>query len=241
MRRKTAYILFGLLLFLVWIWTAEHQRQEITSLNAATFRVQQERDSALAMVTRLRKAMIDDENSSATMVRRSGRAGATVPGEPYDSTPASAPIPAASRLTNLSVLKDVGSGLTTGFTLTGEGPKHVLIRAVGPSLSTFGVHELLLADPKLELFDDQSRSIATNDNWGEAGGVTTATLNAAFAQVGAFTFASSASKDAALLVSLAPGSYTVQVHSTDNSNGVVLVEVYEVPPSDSGRATSSSK
>ena len=79
MRRKTAYTLVGLLLFMVWIWTAEHQRQEITSLNAATFRVQQERDSALAMVTRLRKAMTDDKNSSDTMMRRSGRAGATAP------------------------------------------------------------------------------------------------------------------------------------------------------------------
>jgi hypothetical protein len=47
--------------------------------------------------------------------------------------------------------------------------------------------------------------------------------------VGAFVLAGNSSKDAALLVTLAPGNYTVQVRGADGTNGVALVEVYEVP------------
>jgi hypothetical protein len=62
-----------------------------------------------------------------------------------------------------------------------------------------------------------------NDNWGG-----TPALTAAFAAVGAFVLPP-ASKDAALLATLAPGDYTAQVAGTGNTNGLVLVEVYEVP------------
>jgi len=146
--------------------------------------------------------------------------------ELYDATPPSALTPATPRLTNVSVLKNVGSGLTAGFVIDGQGNKTVLIRAVGSSLAPFGVGGLL-GDPKLELFDGQSRSIMANDNWGDTGAFTTAT--SAFAQVGAFALAHSASKDAALLVTLAPGNYTVQVRSADITTGLALVEGYEVP------------
>ncbi|MBI4623454.1 MAG: hypothetical protein HY736_09595 [Verrucomicrobia bacterium] len=56
-----------------------------------------------------------------------------------------------------------------------------------------------------------------------------AELSAAFVQVGAFALASSASKDAALFITLTPGNYTAQVRSADSTAGTILVEVYEVP------------
>jgi len=65
--------------------------------------------------------------------------------------------------------------------------------------------------------------INSNDNWG--GG---AALVAAFASVGAFGL-DAASRDAALLLSLTPGSYTAEVGAAGSGSGTALVEVYEVP------------
>ena len=68
------------------------------------------------------------------------------------------------------------------------------------------------------------RSISSNDNWSG-----TAELTAAFSQVGAFALISPSSLDAALLATLQPGQYSVQVSGVNNTTGVALVEVYEVP------------
>ena len=129
------------------------------------------------------------------------------------------------RLINVSVLKQINAGgiLTAGFVIQGLMPKQVLIRAVGPTLALapFGVGGAL-SDPKLDLFLGQT-VIASNDNWGG-----TAALSSAFSSVGAFTLGAT-SKDAALLVTLFPGSYTAQASGVAGSTGVTLVEVYEVP------------
>jgi hypothetical protein len=53
-------------------------------------------------------------------------------------------------------------------------------------------------------------------------------LTSAFTRVGAFALEAS-SKDAALVVTLPPGNYTAQVTGADNTTGIALVEVYEVP------------
>ena len=66
--------------------------------------------------------------------------------------------------------------------------------------------------------------IQGNDNWGGTSALTTA-----FSQIGAFALTNNASRDAALLVTLAPGSYTAQVSGTGGTTGVALVEVYELP------------
>lgn len=130
-----------------------------------------------------------------------------------------------SRLLNLSLRSVAGPGdqtLTAGFVIGGQTNKTVLVRAVGPSLAQFGVTGAL-ADPQLKLFDGASRSIAENNDWGGS-----AALAATFTSVGAFGLPPG-SRDAALLTSLAPGSYTAQVSGVNNSTGVALVEVYEVP------------
>jgi hypothetical protein len=160
-------------------------------------------------------------------VSGAGVDGGVVLAELYDATPTAALAAATPRLTNVSVLKETSSGLTAGFIVRGEGTKSVLIRAIGPSLAAFGVSGWL-ADPRLELFEG-ARSIATNDNWGGATSPAAAEWNAAFGELGAFALANTASRDSALLVTLQPGNYTVQVRSTDTTAGVALVEVYEVP------------
>ena len=142
--------------------------------------------------------------------------------EIYDATPVAAYTAATPRLLNVSVRKHLGSGVTMGFTVGGTGSKTILIRAVGPTLGGFGVPDTV-ADPQLALFNGASAQIGENDNWGG-----TAALTAAYAQVGAFGLPS-ASKDAALLATLAPGGYSVRVSGVATTTGVALVEVYEVP------------
>ncbi|MBI5693427.1 MAG: S8 family serine peptidase [Verrucomicrobia bacterium] len=132
---------------------------------------------------------------------------------------------AASRLANLSARAQVGTGgnlLIAGFTLSGNVPKQVLIRGVGPALASFGVTGTL-ANPRLEVYRGSALAHA-NDDWGGGGA-----LSAAFTQVGAFALTNTSSRDAALLVTLTPGSYTAQISGVNNATGVALVEVYEVP------------
>ena len=139
--------------------------------------------------------------------------------EVYDASTA-----ANSRLVNLSVRSRVGTGseiLVVGFAIDGSATKQLLIRAVGPTLANFGVGGVL-PNPQLALFRQGSRaSLHENDDWGGAPG-----LRAAFAATGAFLLPD-ASRDAALLVTLDPGVYTVQVSDANSATGVALVEVYE--------------
>ncbi len=147
-------------------------------------------------------------------------AGAVI-AEIYDATPAAAFTATTPRLANVSVLKNLGTSLTVGFVVGGTGAKQILIRAIGPGLAQFGVPGTVV-DPQLRLFSG-ANVIGANDNWS---GI--APLTAAFTAVGAFAL-DAVSKDAALLFTLQPGNYTVEVSGVNNTTGVALVEVYEVP------------
>ena len=146
-----------------------------------------------------------------------GPTAGTVLVEGYDAGTGSSP-----RFTNLSARNKVGTGaniLIAGFTLAGEGARNLLIRAVGPKLSEFGVTGVL-TDPMLEIYSGSTK-IAENDNW-------SATLAASAASVGAFAL-TAGSKDAAITVSLPAGGYTVQVSGVDSGVGEAIVEIYELP------------
>ncbi|MEY4816264.1 MAG: hypothetical protein RLZZ162_3337 [Verrucomicrobiota bacterium] len=131
------------------------------------------------------------------------------------------------RLINLSSLTqiDAGANLAVGFVLRGSTARTVLVRGIGPSLGTiFGLGGVM-SDPKLELFDQETGSkITENDNWGGD-----AQLMDAAASVGAFALADTATKDAVLLVTLAPGAYSARVSGIGSSAGTAIVEVYELP------------
>ena len=130
----------------------------------------------------------------------------------------------SGRLTNLSARSTLAADgrLIAGFTVTGApgSLKKILLRAAGPALLPLGVTDAL-ADPKLELYDATSTLIAVNDDWTGATALTTA-----FASVGAFPFPALTSKDAALVLNLPPGGYTVQISGTAPGN--TLVELYEL-------------
>lgn len=138
---------------------------------------------------------------------------------PLTVTPAGVP----SRLINVSARGFSGVGgqaLTVGFVVGGTGAESTLVRAVGPTLSNFGVTGVL-ADPQLTLFDSNRNVLATNDNWGG-----TAALSTAFAETGAFALPA-ASLDSAVLSSLPLGAYTADVQGANGGTGVVLLEVYD--------------
>ncbi len=142
--------------------------------------------------------------------------------EIYDADPLTSPV----QIINVSTRGFVGTGanaLVPGFVIGGAGPKQLLIRAVGPGLAPFGVTGLLV-DPQLTVTPlGRTAAVAANDNWGG-----TAELIAAFAAVGAFGLPSG-SGDAAVVVRLPPGAYTVTVSGVANTTGTALVEIYDVP------------
>lgn len=129
---------------------------------------------------------------------------------------------AETRLANLSSRGVVGDGadiLIAGFVIGGDSAKDVLLRAVGPGLVKFGVKDAL-THPRLELYGADNKIIATSDRWD--GG-----LAGAFAQVGAGPLDAD-SLDAALRITLAPGTYSVRVTGTGGAAGTVLMEVFEM-------------
>jgi N-acetylneuraminic acid mutarotase len=146
----------------------------------------------------------------------------TLLAEIYELPMAGGATVAAPRLINVSVRKQLGAGLTVGFVIAGGGSRTVLIRAVGPALGSAPFNlSGVAADPQLALFAGATRT-AENNDWGG-----TAVLTAAFAQVGAFALPAS-SRDAALVTTLPPGNYSVQVSGVGGSTGLALVEVYEM-------------
>jgi hypothetical protein len=140
--------------------------------------------------------------------------------EIYDATAGGV---TGGRLSNVSARYQVGTGsdvLIAGFTVGGSGSKALLVRGIGPGLAGFGVPGTLI-DPQIAVYSGITR-IAENNDWG--GGTTLAN---AFNSVGAFGL-DAASKDAALLITVPTGSYTVQLSGVGNTTGEGLIEVYEV-------------
>jgi hypothetical protein len=147
-----------------------------------------------------------------------------------------------ARFTNLSARSEVGTGalsLVAGFVVAGTSYETVLIRGSGPALGAFGVSGVL-ASPQLTLYDSGGNVIATNTGWANfpasGNSAVQATVfdatAAIFSQVGAFQFPAN-SPDCALVATLPPGTYSVNVSGTDSTTGVALVEVYEL--ADQGR------
>ena len=133
---------------------------------------------------------------------------------------------ATSRLINVAARTTAGTGSATliaGF-VVGESTRSIMIRAIGPTLSAFGVPGVLV-DPYLRIYRG-NELIAENNDWGKV--PSTGTIAATTTQVGAFPLPAS-SRDAVLLMTLEPGAYTAQISGNDGSSGVALVEVYEVP------------
>jgi hypothetical protein len=105
-----------------------------------------------------------------------------------------------------------------GFIVGGSQNRTVLVRAIGPSLTPFGVANAL-QDPMLELHDASGTTIASNDNW----------RSTQQTQIIATGIAPSDDRESAIVSApLAPGNYTAVVRGSGNATGVALVEVYQL-------------
>ena len=109
------------------------------------------------------------------------------------------------------------SVLIGGFVIGGTGLRQVVVRAIGPSLTSAGVTGAL-ADPMVDVYDASGALIASNDSWQSSQG----------AAIIATGLAPGDAREAALLLSLPPGAYTAIVRGTAGNTGVALVEVYDV-------------
>jgi len=136
-----------------------------------------------------------------------------------------------TRLKNLSTRADIEPGrnmVVAGLVVAeGGGDRRLLIRAVGPTLSDFGVTRAL-PDPVLAVVrQSDGVQIATNDDWAVTNDASV--LEQAFAVSGAFPLPR-ASADAGVLMELGPGAYTVLVSGKAIAAGTALVEVYDLTP-----------
>ena len=136
-----------------------------------------------------------------------------------------------STLGNISTRAFVETGdnvVIGGFIVQGAEPKRVVIRAIGPELTQYGVPNAL-ANPTLELHDSTGALIASNDNWVATiiGGIITSDQVAAIRASG---YAPGDRRESAMIVNLPPGSYTAIVRGVNNTTGVALAEVYDLSP-----------
>lgn len=119
-----------------------------------------------------------------------------------------------------------------GFVVAGNTPKRVLVRAVGPSLTSRGIAATdVLADPVIEVHQGEP-IIASNDNWTENTNATE--LASVGAQIGAAPLDAGDTKSSALLLTLQPGVYTFVATGKGGTSGVVLLEVYDAETTATG-------
>ena len=144
--------------------------------------------------------------------------------EVYDLSPG-----ASSSLGNISTRSLVQTGehvLIGGFIVQGTGTKRVIIRAIGPELTQYGITDEL-ADPRLELHNGTGALIASNDDWQTTilGGIITSNQVSDIQNSGR---APTAASESVIIADLQPGNYTAIVRGVNNTAGVGLVEVYDL-------------
>jgi hypothetical protein len=146
------------------------------------------------------------------------------------TTPTPTPTP-ASRLDNISTRAFVQIGddvMIGGFIVQGSDSKRVIIRAIGPELTQYGVLDVL-ADPTLELYNGAGTLIASNDSWLHTiiGGIITGDQVSDIISSG---HAPTDARESAIIAELPAGNYTAIVRGVNNTMGVALSEVYDLSP-----------
>ncbi len=125
-----------------------------------------------------------------------------------------------TELVNISTRIPVGTGDEVGiggFIIRGNDPLPVLIRALGPSLNVNGTAlPGRLADPVVELFNQQKQSLAQNDNW----------QSTQQNEINATGLAPTNANEAAIFIQLPPGAYTAVVSGANGTTGNALVEIF---------------
>jgi len=176
-------------------------------LSAAGLALQNPKESGIA-------ATLAPGAYTAIVAGKNGTSGVGLV-EVYDTNHA-----ADSQLANISTRGFVDTGenvMIGGFILgNGSGSGRVLIRAIGPSLSM--IVPGALADPTLELHDNNGGIIATNDDW----------KSTQQAEIEATGIPPTDDRESAILQTLAPGGFTAIVRGKNNTTGVAVVEAYRL-------------
>jgi hypothetical protein len=134
-------------------------------------------------------------------------------------------------LGNISTRAFVQTGdnvMIGGFIVQGPATKRVIVRAIGPELTRYGVPNPLF-NPTLELHDGTGALIASNDNWPTTiiGGIITSNQ---FREIQASGHAPRDGRESAIIADLPPGNYTAIVRGVNDTTGVALVEAYDLSP-----------
>ena len=145
--------------------------------------------------------------------RTMGMYGVVIVGTP---PPTPSPAQPMNISTRMEVLTDA-QVLIGGFIITGNDPKEVVLRAIGPSLGAFGIADPL-ADPVLELHASDGSLITMNDNWKDT----------QQAEIETSGFQPQNDLESAIISTLDPGNYTAVVSGKDGGTGVGLVEGYDL-------------
>jgi len=161
-------------------------------------------------------AGLDPGNYTAIVSGKNGSSGIALV-EVYDLGTASMDSTSKAQLAQISTRGNVLTGdnvMIGGFYISGVTTK-ILVRAIGPSLSNFGITNPL-QDTTLELHNGSGTTIASNDNW----------RSDQEQAIKDTTVPPSDDRESAIVQSLVPGPYTAIVRGKDNTTGVALVEVY---------------
>lgn len=136
-----------------------------------------------------------------------------------------APAPIAHWLANLSTRVEIGSGddaSIAGFITRGGQTKRMLIRGLGASLVASGVDNAL-ADPVLDLYDNNGVLLATNDNWAD---------NANQQEIIDSGLAPASETESVILLQIPSDDvgipYTAVLRGANGTTGVGLIEVYDL-------------
>ena len=135
----------------------------------------------------------------------------------------------SSHTTRATVYPGGAGTVIVAFNVGGASPVRLLIRGVGPGLASSGA----LSDPALALYDSQGTLIAQNTGWGTQTALTSAQLSTSASDVAYAASEAGApplqagSSDSALVVTLAPGTYSIQITSQSGGSGTVSAEVYQ--------------
>jgi hypothetical protein len=152
-----------------------------------------------------------------------GSFSAMIPTSTPTPTPSPSPTPTPSssaQLLNISTRTEVLTGeqvLIGGFIITGNDPKKVILRAIGPSLSGAGIPNPL-ADPVLELHGADGSLITSNDNWKDSQQT----------EIEATGIQPQNDLESAIVSTLTPGNYTAVMNGKNGTTGVGLVEGYDL-------------
>jgi hypothetical protein len=159
-------------------------------------------------------AILPPDSYTAVVEGANGTSGVALV-EVYDLEPGD------SRVANISTRGDIsfpGDVMIGGFIVGDGDPTEVIVRALGPSLSAFGVINPL-PDPDLGVYDGNGTLIASNDNW----------RSTQEPEIEA-TIPPTNDLESAIVATLSPGPYTAVVRDTNHAAGVGLVEVYNLEP-----------